>query len=160
VGTRQDTRRQAERAAALKAVGRTWQEIADVLGYRSRQAAQQAVERLQKRNPPESVESARRSATETLRIVQAVLFEQFADAKQRGDNDDLSMLARELRNNVGEVAKLRGLYAPARSEVDVNIHQTATAILDRAESELLALTAQRQHPLSVPTVIDAEVITE
>lgn len=74
-----------------------------------------------------------------------MLFERFADAKVRGDNNDLLMIGKELRNNVGEVAKLRGLYAPVRPEVDVNIHQTAAAILDRAEQDLLALVAERQR---------------
>ena len=95
-------------------------------------------------------------------MVQSVLFERFADAKVRGDNDDMVMLAKELRNNVGEVAKLRGLYAPTRSEVEVSINQTATAILDRAEQDLLALAAQRptDHLPSPGTIIDAEVISE
>lgn len=60
-----------------------------------------------------------------------------------------------MRSLTAETAKLGGLYAPVRAEVDVNVHQSATAILDRAESELLAL-AERQHQ---PAVIDAEVVT-
>jgi hypothetical protein len=153
----QDSRARAAAAYRLRAVGRTWQEVADALGYRSCGAAHTAVTRHLDRTPAESVSTARRSATESLRIVQSVLFERFADAKQRGDDETLAMLARELRNNVGEVAKLRGLYAPARSEVEINIHQTATAILDRAESELLALTAERQRQIPV---LDAEVIAQ
>ena len=160
--SRQDARARAEHAYRLRAIGRTWAEIAEVVGYRSRQAAQQAVERLHDQTPPETVDTARRSATESLRVVQSVLFERFADAKVRGDNDDMVMLAKELRNNVGEVAKLRGLYAPTRSEIEVSINQTATAILDRAEQDLLALAAQRptDHLPSPGTIIDAEVISE
>jgi AraC-like DNA-binding protein len=43
----------------MAATGATWQEIADQLGYRSRQAASHAVKRLGNRTPPETVEQAR-----------------------------------------------------------------------------------------------------
>lgn len=143
--SRQDSRARAEEAWRLRAVGRTWSEIAIELGYGSPSAAYMAVTRLNKRTPATSPDTARRSAAEGLRVMRATLFEQFADAKQRGDNDDLTLLARELRNNISEDAKLHGAHAPARSQVDVNIRQSATAIIADARQRL-------------SSVIDAEVI--
>ncbi len=86
--------------------------------------------------------------------MRATLFEQFADAKARQDNEDLTLLARELRNNISEDAKLHGAHTPQRTEVDVTVRQSATAILERAEADLLALTG-RQPGLPV---IEGEVI--
>jgi hypothetical protein len=53
VTNRLDARHRAEQAERMAATGATWQEIADQLGYRSRQAASQAVKRLGNRTPPE-----------------------------------------------------------------------------------------------------------
>jgi hypothetical protein len=57
----------AEAALRLHAVGRTWAEVSAELGYRSRDGARLAVARLQARMPAESVDGARRSASEGLR---------------------------------------------------------------------------------------------
>jgi hypothetical protein len=64
----------------------------------------------------------------------------------------LVSLSREVHKDVDQWAKLVGAYAPI--EHDVNVRQSATAVIDRAEAELLAL-AQRQ-PQS--EIIDAEVV--
>lgn len=129
----------------MRAVGRTWEEISAELGYRSRDGARLAVERLQKRNPALSADTVRRSASEGLRVVRSVLFERFADAKVREDNEDLVMLAKELRANISETAKLHGAHAPQRTEVDVNVHHSASAIIAEARERLLS-------------VVDAEVV--
>ncbi|MCF6386534.1 hypothetical protein L2K20_06085 [Mycobacterium sp. MBM] len=141
--SRQSSRTRAESAFQLHAAGRTWQEIADTLGFKSRQAAQQAVKRLHARHPPASPESVRRSSTESLRILRAILFERVADAKRRGDDQTLIGLHRELTRNVSETAKLAGAYAP--EEINLNVKQSATQIIAEAERQLLA-------------VIDAEVV--
>lgn len=157
MSTRQDSRSRAEAAYRLRAVGRTWDEIATEVGYRSRQGAQQAVERLEKRIPAQSVDTVRRSSSEGLRIVRAVLFERFADAKVRGDNEDLLMLAKELRNNISESAKLHGAHAPQRTEVEVTVSSASEAI-DQLERQLLALATARQTQPALSATIDAEVI--
>ncbi len=136
-GSRQDSRARAERAFQLHACGRTWAEVSQELGYKSRGAAQLAVKRLHDRTPPESSDAARRSAAESLRITSSVLFGRFGDAARRQDDAALAMLNRELVRNRDQVAKLLGLYAP--DQVDVNVSTSASAILERAESEFLAL---------------------
>lgn len=153
----QDSRARAEEAYRLRAVGRTWQEVADELGFKSHGAAQLAVARLHKRNPAQSTETVRRSASEGLRIVRAVLFERFADAKVREDNNDLLMLAKELRNNISESAKLHGAHAPQRTEVDVTVSSASEAI-DQLERQLLAIVAQRQPLPARGAVIEGEVL--
>lgn len=134
----------------MAATGATWQEIADTLGYRSRQAASQAVKRLHDRTPPESIGQARAKHDNALRLLQRNGFTRYLLALEAGDDDTAIRYSKELRSTIAERAKLAGAYAP--EQVDVNVHQSATAIIDRMESELLALAQ------SNPNIIDAEVI--
>ncbi|WP_125078451.1 hypothetical protein [Mycobacterium sp. P7213] len=156
---RLESRHRAERAARLAATGATWQEIADALGYRSRQAAQQAVSRLRDRTPPETTEQARAKHDAALQLLQRQGFTRFMLALQAGDDDTALRYSKELRSTVTERAKLAGAYAPERTEVDVTVTQTATAVIDRLETELLALVAHREPPpaLDGGNIIDAEI---
>lgn len=155
---RRDARARAEAAERMAATGATWQEIATQLGYRSRQAAQQAVRRLGDRTPPESVEAARRKHDNALRLLQRSGFTRYLTALQSGDDDTALRYAKELRSTVAERAKLGGAYAPQRAEVDVNVSANPAAIIDRLETELLALVAQRPPQTAIGgTIIDAEV---
>lgn len=156
---RQDSRARAEEAFRLRACGRTWAEIAERLGYRGRQSAQDAVRRLMDRTPAESPGQARARADESLRITQSVLFGRLASAVQRGDDDAVTSMAKEIRATVAERSKLVGAYAPVRTEVDVQVTQTPAALIDRLESELLALVAQQPQPqLSTAPILEAEVV--
>ena len=133
--------------------------MADHLGYRSAGAAQTAVNRHLDRTPAETPEAARRSATERLQITSTILAERLFEARERGDDDRLVAVSRELRNTTAELAKLNGLNVPVAQQVDVTVHQDATAIIDRMESELLALSARQPQPQRVlDAVIEGEVI--
>ncbi len=157
-GNRQDARARAEEAFRLRAVGRTWAEIAAQLGYRGRQSAQDAVRRYLERNAPESPEAARRSASEGLRITKSVLFAELAAAKQRGDSQGLVATAKAIADMIEKDARLNGLHAPQRTEVDVSVSTDPRAVIDRLETELLALVAQREPQTAIGgNVIDAEV---
>ncbi len=151
--SREDSRRRAERAHRLRSLGRTWQEIADAEGFQSRGAAQVAVRRFVSAEPAEGVDEVRRSASETLRIVRSVLVGRFAEAARSRDDETLVKLSREVHRNLGQWATLVGANAPERHEHDVQVTQTASAILDRAEADLLALAQTRPAP-----IIDAEVM--
>lgn len=155
---RQDSRARAEEAFRLRACGRTWAEISDALGYKSRGAAQLAVKRLRDRTPAESVVQARATADESLRITQSVLFGRMAAAAQRGDDDMIARMAKEIRATVSERSKLVGAYAPQRTEVDVNVSSNPTAIIADAERQLLALINERQQTLPAAPILEAEVI--
>ena len=143
----------------MAATGATWQEIADQLGYRSRQAASQAVKRLGNRTPPETVEQARAKHDNALRLLQRSNFTRYLTALHAGDDNTALQYSKEIRSTVFERAKLAGAYAPQRAEVDVNVSTNPSAIIDRMESELLALLAQRQpQPALGGGVIEGEVI--
>jgi hypothetical protein len=158
VTTRLDARHRAEQAERMAATGATWQEIADQLGYRSRQAASQAVKRLGNRTPPETVEQARAKHDNALRLLQRTSFTRYMNALQAGDDNAALQYAKEIRCTVAERAKLVGAYAPSQAVVDVNVSTDASAIIDRMESELLALVAQRQAQPALGGVIEGEVI--
>jgi hypothetical protein len=153
---RQDSRARAEEAFRLRAVGRTWAEIATALGYRGRQSAQDAVRRHLDRTAPESPEAARRSASEGLRITKSVLFATLAAAKQRGDSQAVVAAAKAVADVIEKDARLNGLHAPARTEVDVNLSADPAALLDKLEAAMLERDDQRQRQLQ-PAIIDAEV---
>jgi hypothetical protein len=148
--TLRDSRARAERAAMLRAVGRSWREVAGELGYRSIGAAQTAVERHELRNGPEPVQASRRSLIASARVTHATLFDRFAAAIDREDDETAALLNRELVRNRDQIAKLTGSYAP--ENINVNVRQTPAAIIDRMESELLALAQ------SGANIIEGEVI--
>lgn len=143
VGTRRATRERHEQAAFLRGCGYTWSAIAEHLGYRTRSGAQSAVERLWARQR-ETPELARRSLAEGLNVTKSTLFESLADAKRRGDVAAITACSREIRSVTDQLAKLDGLHAAQR--VDVNVAVTPTR-------ELLA--QYRTHLLNA---IDAEVV--
>ncbi len=139
----------------MSATGATWQEIADHLGYRSRQAAQQAVTRLTANAPPETVEQARAKHDAALQILQRNDFTRYLTALESGDDETAIKYSKELRGIVTERAKMAGAYAPERTEVDVNVTTDPMALLDKLEQALLARDDQRQLQLQ-PSTIDAE----
>jgi AraC-like DNA-binding protein len=157
VTNRLDARHRAEQAERMAATGATWQEIADQLGYRSRQAASQAVKRLGNRTPPETVEQARAKHDNALRLLQRSDFTRYLTALQAGDDNMALQYSKEIRSTVAERAKILGcLRAPARRG---GRERVPSAIIDRMESELLALVARRQpQPALGGGVIEGEVI--
>lgn len=150
--SRQDSRAREEHAFHLRAVGRTYEEIAEVCGFGSRSAAHSAVQRYEKRQPAPNAEGVRRMSDEGLRLVSSVLFERFADAKVREDNKDIVMLSKEIREVGAERSKLAGAYAPKQSELTVNVRQEAVAVIDKSEADLLAIVARNDN------VIEGEVV--
>jgi hypothetical protein len=142
-----DSRARAERAYLMRAVPYSWREICRALGYRSVGSAQLAVQRHIKRTSREPSDVSQRLAVESVQLTSRVLFDRFAVAADRGDDATLALLNRELRGNRDQLAKLLGLYAPDRAEVDVNVRQSPSQLLDEYRDKLLA-------------IIDAEVIDE
>lgn len=156
--SREDSRRRAQRARDLRATGKTWQQIAESEGFRSRRAAQLAVARLNDSDPPENLDRARRTASDGLRITKSIMFGGMAEAVRQGDHQAVVAYARAIADGIDKDAKLNGLHAPARTEVDVNVTHDATAIIDRMESELLALVANRPPQNAIGgNIIDADI---
>lgn len=152
------SRHRAEQAERMQASGATWAEVGKALGYSNRGSAQRAVQRLRASAPPESVEQVRAQHDTALRILQQNMFGRFLRAVQNGDDDTVTRYAKEIRSTVTERAKMVGAYAPERTEVDVNVSTSATAIIDRMEAELLALAAGRQPQRSNNNIIEGEVV--
>lgn len=142
--THSGSRARAEQALRLRCRRKTWAEISEQLGYRSRDGARHAVGRLLTKmaaNP----DAERALSSEALRVLQSGLNDRFDAAVQREDDAAALSLSRELRCLVAEEAKLIGIYAPERLEV--HVHQSPSAIIAEAQDRLLA-------------IIDAEVIDE
>ena len=117
------------------------------------------MKRLGNRTPPETVEQARAKHDNALRILQRSNFTRYLTALQAGDDNMALQYSKEIRSTVAERAKIVGAYAPQRAEVDVNVSTDASAIIDRMESELLALVAQRQsQPALGGGAIEGEVV--
>lgn len=140
------SRARAERAFQLRAIGWSWNQIAEHLEYRSHGAAQTAVQRYERRTKGETPDSSRRALIESARVTTRVLFDRFAAAAEREDDKTLALLNGELARNRDQLAKLTGAYAPERAEIDVRV-QSPTQIITEATERLLA-------------VIDADVVDE
>lgn len=132
-----ESRARAEHAYQLRAIGRSWRQVAGELGYKSVGAAQLAVKRHEQRQDPITPETSRRSLIESARVTTAVLFDRFAAAAEREDDRTLVMLNGEIARNRDQLAKLTGAYMPVQSEVDLNVRQSPSQILNEYRDRLL-----------------------
>lgn len=155
-----DSRARAERAFQLRAIGRSWRQIAAELDYRSTGAVVNAVNRHMQREAAEPRETSRRSLIESARITHSVLFDRFAAAVAREDDATTALLSRELARNRDQLAKLLGAYAPERAEVSHDMSGLdAAAFVEAIRSRALALAeANAARSAAIPSTIDAEVI--
>lgn len=149
---RKSSKARADRAWRLRCAGRTWQDIADQLGFKSRQSAIVAVQRLLAKDPPEDATTQRLYTAGGLRIVKAALFEALAEAKAKRDPHAVVAVSRALSDVLDRHAKLMGLHIPVAQEVNLTVQQNTAAVLERAQAELLALEQTR------PAIVDAEVV--
>ena len=159
IGPRADARARAEEALRLKCRGRTWQEIADELGFKSRSAALTAVKRQMLREPPEDVLAARTFTAGAYRQVTASLFTSLEKAERDGDHEAVVSISRAITYVQDKHAKLTGQQVVVAQEhhVDVQVTTTADTVIDEARRNLLAIAAGRNDAGILP-VIDGEVI--
>lgn len=147
------SRARAEKCWKQRCMGRTWQEIADTQGFKNHSAARLAVERLLARDDAKHTPDLERHYTSGgLRLLKAELFATLTEARAAGKHEVAIQAARAIADVLDKHAKLWGLHVPVESVVNVHVAQSASAVLERAEAELLALAAAQ------PAVIDAEVI--
>lgn len=149
---RADSRARARRALQLRTMCRTWQEIADAEGFKSASAASNAVNRLVRRQPPEDLATMRVYTAEGLRLVQSTLFEALAEAKRRKDPHTVVAVARALADVMDRHARLIGMHVPVAQQLDVNVHQSIGAVLERAEQDMTRAIE------SAPEILDAEIV--
>lgn len=154
---RTDSRARAERAFRLRSAARTWGEIAEAEGFKSPSSAANAVTRYLRRQPPEDLASKRLFTAGGYQVVLAALFEALGHARTRKEPHAVVAVSRAIAEVQDKHARLMGLHVAVPQEVTVNVHQTAAAVIDRAQEELLAIAAAR--PSALP-VIDAEIVEE
>lgn len=152
---RTDTAARSARAWKLRCAGRTYQEIADQLGYKSRRSAHLAIERYLRSDPDEDVATERRYTAGGLRIVKAALFESLAEAKSRRDPHAVVAVSRAITDVLDRHARLMGLHIPVAQELSVTVQQNTAAVLERAQAELLELE-QRRQPIIEAEILDVE----
>jgi hypothetical protein len=143
----------------MRGSGATFQQIASREGYRSRQSAMHAVRRHRDRENGTLAALADRrfDADEGYRIVQATLFAELAEARQRRDTAAVIAASKVVTDTIDKRVRLLGLAVPVAAQVDVRVQQSVTAVLDRATEELLQLLPTEPHQ-AVLEALDAEVI--
>lgn len=154
---RQSSNERAEKAWQLHIAGRTWREVAEATKFNSPQSARKAAMAWLKKNPPATLELARRANGDGIRQVRGILMQTMAKAQARGEHRTVSELGRAVLDSYEKEAKLWGLFVVVPEEVNVNV-TTAVAVLERAEAELLALAASGRAAIPAQPVIDAEVV--
>ncbi|TWS20201.1 hypothetical protein FK529_08785 [Tsukamurella asaccharolytica] len=166
-GSHASSRARAEKALRLRSMGRTWQEIADTLGFRSRSGAEQAVTRLIKARGPVNLEEDRATSTEMLRVLKSTLSTRFVAAVANGDDDMVLRYAKELRALDGQHSKLNGTAVPETHKHDVTLGRSPDEALAAArDAALAALEARRPlsggiavaAPAIEPEPLEAEVV--
>lgn len=165
IGPRKDARKRAADAYRLRCTGRTWDEIATELDYRSHGAAHDAVKSHIARMPTEDQDMARAFSAGNYRAVVAKLHDLADRCKELG-RTTAEVQALDAAASVQERHdKLMGLHIAVASKVDVNVHHNAAELIESTREQLRAL-AQQQPAIAAPqiptgpqlTVIDAEVI--
>lgn len=158
--TRQESRDRAERVVLARAVLRKpWREIMRSEGFKSVGAVQNTYYRelaRRKQAPKALADMTAQEILERRDATTRIAVSQLIDARRNGDVPGVAAMLREIRHNDVETAKMLGLYEPAK--VDVNVTTDATAIIDRMETELLALVANRPPQAALSgNIIDAEI---
>lgn len=146
---RADSRARAERVVLARAVLRhPWREIMRAEGFKSVGAVQQTYKREMARRRLSTRDLADLTAQEILErrdTTTRLAVAQLMEARRAGDTSGMAAMLREIRQNDVETARMLGLYEPDR--VDVNVSQSASAIVADARHRLLA-------------VVDAEVVEQ
>lgn len=147
----------AEQAHELRCRGWTWQEIADALGYGSRMSAEKARSLWLRRHPADPIAVTRRETADGLAALAARIIEAVdaLPANKAATVFAAVNAAKSAAEVLEKRAKVLGLHVPVQASVDVTVHASPTAVLERAEAELLALCAPED-----PNIIDAEVVEE
>lgn len=160
-GPRADARAKAEAAFRLRCRGRTWQEIADELGFKSRSSATLAVKRMMLREPPEDVTQSRTYTAGAYRQSIASLFRQLEKAEAANDTEAVVSINRAIGYIADKNARLTGQQIPVVQEVDhnvnVQVNSSTTTVIEQAKKDLLAIAAGNHEAGALP-YIDAEVV--
>ncbi|WP_301121088.1 hypothetical protein [Mycolicibacterium fortuitum] len=142
---RKSSRARAEAAWRLRVRGRTWQEIADEVGFKSRHSAFKAVRTFLEKNPPDDIETMRRAVGQVMVETIATVRESMEEAHDAGKHRDVAELGKVILDGLDKRAKLEGLYVAVPQVVDVQVTQTVVEMITDTRAKLQA-------------AIDAEVV--
>ena len=129
----------------LRCRGRTWQEIADQLGYKSKHNAYAAVTRWIKQNPPDDLHTLRRATGDTIRHLATRLADEAHHALEEGQRAEAANLARAALDGLDRYAKLTGQHIP----IEVNVNVTATQALADTRARLLEAIDNAGEPAAI-----------
>jgi len=134
-----------------------WSEIANRLGYRSIGAAQTAVKRhVERIDRGESTPVQKATHCNAVEARTRSMMTMYAEAYRANDVGSVVLLNKEIRANEDHLAKIGGLYAPAKSEVDVR--SDAGAALDEFFTALVS-GGRPAVPVLSERVLEAEVVS-
>lgn len=156
-GNRAHTRARAEQAWKLRVRGRTWQEIADQTGYKSRHSAQKAVQAFLKKDPPDDITTLRRATGQFLADTLNTVRESLDDAHADNDHQAVASLSRVILDGLDKRAKLEGLYIAVPSVIDVNVTQTVVEMIADTRAKLEAAIDAEVVPLPPAVTPEFEV---
>jgi hypothetical protein len=151
-----DSRARAERVFILRAIeGRPWSFIRDAERFGSVGSAQMAYRRFLTRNPVPDGKTALAEIIARKRFATGTALRAMAEAQAAGDHQMVATLMAAVTRDDAELAKLFGLNAPERAEVDLRVstEDNRKRLLALAETKAGALAAQALPALPV---IDAE----
>lgn len=148
---RRDSTARAERCWRLRVRGRTWQEVADAEGFRSRKSAQKAVERWLMRNPQGDVETLRRAMGDGLTMIREKVLDSMDECQAKGDHRGVAQLGQVAADTIDKQAKLMGLHIAVPAEMHVSVQSMAEVLADTRSRLRAAIDA-------VPEPLDVEVV--
>lgn len=160
---RRDSRARAAEAYGRHLDGESWQDIADALGFRSRQGAMSAVNRHLTETTPDPNYVERRKWIDRKKRLRARLCRQLTVAETANDSQAVAQLSAAIDRVDDQLAKAEGHYAPTNVNVNVDAAPSAaTAEWLRLVSAAAAAVSGGGNPAvlaSAAEVIDAEVVS-
>lgn len=165
IGPRNTARKRAAEAHRLRSLGRTWDDIANTLGYGSPASAYKAATGHIARMPREEQDIARAYSAGNYRQIIAALHDLAGRCAKLGRTTAEVQALAEAAAVQERHDKLMGLHIAVASKVDVNVHHNATELIESAREQMRAL-AQQQPSIAAPQpstgpalrVIEGEVL--
>jgi len=151
--SRSASRRRAEDAYLDHLDGYSWAEIADRLGFRSRQGAQTAVRRWLADTTPDPASIERRKWIDGKKSDRAKL--KRARDSATGDPYAIAQLSAAIDRIDDQLAKAQGFYAPAQQNVNVSVSPSP---VESWRQQMLDRAAVAQRPALAAPVLDTEVV--
>ncbi|GAS98825.1 uncharacterized protein RMCC_5790 [Mycolicibacterium canariasense] len=165
LGPRAHSQQRAANAYKLRCTGRTYDDIANTIGYGSPASAFKAVQKHIARMPAEEQDMARAMSAGTYLNVVARCFAVAEIAERQGKPHTAVMALDAAAGAQAKHDALRGLNVPVTQKVDVNVQHSAAGVVEAAREQMRQVLAAKQSALPAPQpnpmpIIDAEIVSE